>query len=131
MRTEAQRRGDAAEELVAHRLREQGWRILARQVRVGRAEIDIVAVDPGPPGRLVVVEVRWRGGRGFGQVEETVDWRKRRQLTLASQRLLAQGLPDGSTLPRLGLRLDLVVVEPALRGIGPPRVRHHRNAIAG
>jgi hypothetical protein len=48
-RTPAQRAGDAAEDAVAVALATSGWRILGRRVRVGRLELDIVAVDPGPP----------------------------------------------------------------------------------
>ena len=63
--------------LVASRLAEAGWTVLARNVHVGRHELDLVAIDPGPPAALVVIEVRWRAGRGFGLPEETVDHRKR------------------------------------------------------
>ena len=45
--------------------------MLARNVHAGRSELDIVAVDPGPPERLVVVEVRWRASRSFGGAEES------------------------------------------------------------
>jgi putative endonuclease len=121
-RTEAQRSGDAAEAIVARRLADAGWTILGRNVHVGRAELDIVAVDPGPPPALVIVEVRWRRRRDYGLPEETVDHRKR-----ARVRQAAYGLLDGGAYPRLPLRFDLVVVEPDGRG-GEPRVRHHRAA---
>lgn len=126
-RTEQQRAGDAAESLVAERLTAAGWTILARNVRVGRAELDLVAVDPGPPAAVVVVEVRWRRSRSFGLPEETVDWRKRRHVRMAGLAILDRGLPNGEPLPRLPLRFDLVVVEPPLRIGGEPRVRHHRH----
>jgi len=125
-RTAAQRLGDDAEALVAERLMEQGWSILARNVHVGRHELDLVAVDPGPPApaQLVIVEVRLRSTRAFGLAEETVDFRKRRHLRDAAWTMVAAGsFPDGRPLPRLGLRFDLVVVEP-----DPPRIRHHRGA---
>ena len=54
-RTAAQQAGDAAETLVADRLTDAGWTILARNVHVGRHEIDLVAIDPGPPAALVVI----------------------------------------------------------------------------
>jgi putative endonuclease len=126
-RTRQQQAGDAAEELVAVRLAEAGWTILGRNVRVSRAEIDLVAVDPGPPAALVVVEVRWRRDRAFGLPEETVDWRKRRHVRMAALGLLDRGLPDGQPLPDLPLRFDLVVVEPPIVEGEPPRVRHHRH----
>lgn len=128
-RTLAQRAGDAAEELVAQQLERAGWAILARNVRIGRAELDLVAVDPGPPRELVVVEVRWRRDRSFGLPEETVDWRKRRHLRLAAFGLLDRELPDGSEMPALPLRVDLVVVEPPPSPDAPPRVRHYRHAL--
>src|SRR5262245_63089797 len=123
-RTAAQRAGDDAETLVAERLLELGWTILARNVHVGRHELDLVAVDPGPPPRLAIVEVRLRSTRRFGLAEETVDFRKRRRLRDAAWTMVAAGaLPDGHPLPKLGLRIDLVVVEP-----DPPRIRHYRGA---
>ena len=121
MRTAAQRAGDDAEARVATDLESLGWRILGRKVHVGRAELDLVAIDPGPPQALVVVEVRSRSRRDFGLPEETVDGRKRARLHRAGHALReAGGLPDGTAVPRLPLRFDLVVVEP-----GRPR-RHHR-----
>ena len=123
MRTAAQRSGDDAEIRVATRLEALGWRVLARQLRVGRAEIDLLAVDPGPPAQLVVVEVRWRARRDYGLAEETVDGRKRARLHRAAFALRERGtLPDGTHLPALPLRFDLIVSEPG------GRVRHHRHA---
>jgi Holliday junction resolvase-like predicted endonuclease len=134
--------GDAAESLVADLLAARGWSILARNVHAGRSELDIVAVDPGPPPRLVVVEVRWRSSREFGGAEETFDFRKRTRLRIGLARLLEAGhLPDGSPLPRLPVAVDLAVVEPrsggrscggrqeAGRPVGRPTVRLYRNAL--
>jgi putative endonuclease len=129
-RTPAQRAGDAAEQLVGTHLASIGWTILARNVHVGRHELDLVAVDPGPPAALVVIEVRWRERRDFGLPEETVDHRKRTRVRAAAYGLLDRGtFADGEPLPRLPLRFDLVVVEPGVGGeTAPPRIRHHRAA---
>ena len=128
-RTDRQRAGDAAETLVAERLAARGWEVLARNVHVGRSELDLVAVDPGPPPRLVIVEVRWRRSRQFGLAEESFDHRKRAHLRAGIARLLEEGrLPGGIELPRLPLALDLAIVEP-----GPddrPFARLYRNALA-
>lgn len=128
-RTAAQRRGDAAELLVADHLRRLGWSLLARNLHVGRSELDLVALDPGPPQRLVAVEVRWRSGRGFGLPEETFDRRKRGRILAGLLALVTAGrLPDGSVLPRAPAAVDLIVVEPSAgRQAGPVRLRHHRN----
>ena len=121
MRTAAQRTGDAAEARVDAYLRNLGWRILGGHVRVGRAELDIVAIDPGPPSALVIVEVRWRRRRDYGLPEETVDGRKRQRLHRAGFALRERGsLSDGAAVPDLPLRFDLIVVEPG------DRLRHHR-----
>src|SRR3989442_15281850 len=113
MRTPEQHQGDRAEQFVADRLVAEGWQILGRNVRVGRGELDLVAVDPGPPSALVVVEVRWRRSREFGLPEETFDHRKRVHLWTAAMRLVEHGrLPDGRELPALPFRIDLVAVEP-------------------
>jgi putative endonuclease len=122
MRTLAQRAGDGAEARVAAHLVDVGWHVLASHVRVGRDELDIVAVDPGPPAALVVVEVRWRARRDFGLPEETVDHRKRARLHRAGFALRERGrLPEGLALPALPMRFDLVVLEPQ------GRLRHHRH----
>ena len=127
-RTERQVSGDAAETLVGERLAALGWQVLGRNLRLGRSELDILATDPGPPARLVVVEVRWRRSREFGGAEESLAHRKRRLLRIGVARLLQRGcLPDGSPLPRLPIAVDLAVVEP-----GPgerPRARLYRNAL--
>ena len=113
--------GDAAEELVAGRLEAAGWAILGRKVRAGRGELDLLAVDPGPPRTLVVVEVRARRRRDFGLPEESLDYRKRAHLRGAIGRLIEEGLPGDVPLPALAIRVDLVVVEPG------NRIRHHRH----
>jgi putative endonuclease len=127
MATEARRTGDAAEALAAASLVAAGWQVLGRPVRLGRGDLDIVAVDPGPPRELVVVEVRARSRRDFGLAEETLDHRKRLALRRAIATLRGlEVLPDGTPLPRLPLRFDVVAVEPPAGPGGSPRLRHHR-----
>jgi putative endonuclease len=130
-RTDRQVSGDAAEALVAERLAARGWVVLGRNLRFGRCELDIVAVDQGPPARLVVVEVRWRASRAFGGAEESFDYRKRGQLRLGVGRLLEAGsLPDGTALPKLPVAVDLAVVEPGSGGSGGRHVvKLYRNAL--
>jgi Holliday junction resolvase-like predicted endonuclease len=128
-RTAAQRAGDTAEELVAARLSDAGWTVLARNVHVGRPELELGAIDPGPPQSLVIVAVRWRRRRDVGLAQETFGHRKRGHLRLALGRLLEDGLPDGRPIPRLPVRIDLVAVEPRLGADPAARLRHHRNAL--
>lgn len=123
--TRAQRIGDEGERLAALRLEARGWRILARNLRLGRDEVDLLGLDPGPPRSLVVVEVRRRSRRDFGLPEETLDHRKRAALRRVVGELAALGsLPDGTPLPRLPMRIDLVAID--LGPDGTPSLRHHR-----
>ena len=120
--TRSKHLGDAAEALAT-----AGWRILARQVRIGRDELDLVALDPGPPPALVVVEVRWRTRSEFGLPEETIDCRKLARIRRAVLRLLAaRRFPDGRPLPRAPVRIDVVVLRPAPGTGGRVALRHLR-----
>ncbi len=123
-------RGERGEALAAAHLVERGWRIVGRRVRVGRDEIDLLAVEPGTPGTLVVVEVRTRATGRFGTPEESVDGRKVGRLYRAAAALrAARALPDGTPLPALPWRVDLLAVDdaPAIGpGAGGPSIRHLR-----
>lgn len=136
MRTERQRTGDQAEEAVAATLERAGWTIVGRAVRIGRIELDLVAIDPGPPRTLVVVEVRFRARRDFGMAEESVGRAKMRRLRAGALAIAGLAtLPSGLPVPRLPLRVDLVAVEPSELAHGPSDLarrtaafvmRHHR-----
>jgi putative endonuclease len=115
MPTLRQRHGTLAEDAALTYLEGLGWRAVARNVRVGRDEIDIVAIDPGPPPHLVCVEVRSAGSSAFGAPEERVDRTKVRHLYRASRAL--------QTDDRLPRRVDLVVVDSRS---GIPVIRHLR-----
>lgn len=115
MPTERREFGDKGEATAEAYLRSRGFRVLARQVRVGRlGEIDLVCVD----GRtLVFVEVKTRRDAAFGVPEEAVTAAKRGRLKRAAEAwLLARGLEDAP------FRLDVVAVD--LTG-ERPAVRHH------
>ncbi len=123
--TEAQRIGDDAERLAGVRLEALGWQIVARNLRLSRAEIDLLAIDPSDPPCLVIVEVRLRSRRDFGLAEETIDYRKRAALRRAAGELaIRETLPDGRRLPALPVRIDLVAID--RRPDGRPALRHHR-----
>ena len=69
--------GASGEALAARHLERRGCRILERNVRCGRGEIDLVAIDGGT---IVFVEVKGNRGRRFGAPEEMVTSAKQRQL---------------------------------------------------
>ena len=123
--TRAQQIGDDGERLAAIRLEALGWRIIARNLRVCRAEVDILAIDPSDPPSLVLVEVRRRNRRDFGLAEETVDFRKRNAMRRAAGELAMRPvLPDGRRVPDLPVRVDLIAIDAGPDG--RPSLRHHR-----
>lgn len=134
-RTLRRRRGDEAEALAARHLAERGWTILATQLRVGRDEVDLLALEPGPRPTIVVVEVRSRSDARYGVQEERVDARKLRCLYRAAAALRVAGpLADGTLLPRGPWRVDLVSVDLAAADgsddrRATARVRHLRGLI--
>jgi putative endonuclease len=106
------RTGDRAEAAVAGQLAALGWTILAAGVRVGRDELDLVAIEPGIPPTLVFVEVRSRTSERFGAPEETTGADKIARTYRAAFALLRERcLPDGRPLPPLRWRVDLVSVD--------------------
>ena len=69
-------RGRAAERRVAWHYRLRGYRILARNVRPGGVELDLIARRGR---RLVFVEVKAKEGLGYGDPVEAVDeWKQAR-----------------------------------------------------
>jgi putative endonuclease len=69
--------GDRGERIAAAFLAERGWAVLNRQFRLGHREIDLVARR----GEVVAfVEVKTRGGTGYGHPLEAITWRKRREI---------------------------------------------------
>lgn len=61
-------------------LQQHGYRIIERDWKSGRRDIDIIATDGQ---EVVFVEVKTRRNRLFGEPEEAVDYRKLQSLRLA------------------------------------------------
>lgn len=110
------RLGARAERIAAGYLRRAGYRILARNVRYGRDEADIIARDPAN-GDIVLVEVRARRD-GLRNPESTIVGRKRR----AMRRLLGHVARDARARHATRVRFDLVTVD--WRERRRPEVRH-------
>jgi putative endonuclease len=73
--------GQFGEQKAAEFLEQKGYKILDRNWRYGRAEIDIVAMDGAT---LVFGEVKTRSSDLFERPESAVDEKKRRLLTRAA-----------------------------------------------
>lgn len=110
--------GRWGEERAAGALEARGWRILARNYRFGRREVDIVALRGGV---LAFVEVKTRAGRGFGEPEESVTALKRREIEAVAR--------DFVTRHRVGpieIRFDVVAIV-----VGPGRRVERLTHVAG
>ncbi|HEY7529310.1 MAG TPA: YraN family protein [Gemmatimonadota bacterium] len=81
------RLGRTGEDAAARYLHSLGYRIRARNVRIGRAELDLVAVRGGG---VVFCEVKTRRGAGMGVPEEAVTHAKQRRIVRAAEGWLAR-----------------------------------------
>lgn len=118
--------GDRGEALAAEYLAARGYRILARNYRHERAEIDLVCAGPAqrdaPAQRaLVFVEVKARSGLSFGRPEEAVTETKQQHLVRAATAYLHE-----RRLEDAPVRFDVVSV--MLRPGRAPSIRHFENA---
>ncbi|MEO8191499.1 MAG: YraN family protein [Acidobacteriota bacterium] len=74
--------GERWEDLAERHLRRAGYRILARNFRAGPGEVDFIATE----GKvLCFIEVKGRGGAGFGVPEAAVTAEKQRRIHRAAQ----------------------------------------------
>jgi putative endonuclease len=115
--------GRRGEDVAAAHLEAKGYRVLDRNYRFGREEVDIVAFQPTPAddgGVIVFVEVKARSGDGFGAPEAAVDRAKQQAiLRVAEAYLHERRLMPSPT------RFDVVAVR---FGNGEPVVTHFENA---
>ncbi|HET9948667.1 MAG TPA: YraN family protein [Longimicrobiales bacterium] len=110
------RRGEAR---AAAYLERHGWTILARNYRFGRREVDLVARK----GSLVAfVEVKTRGGMGYGAPQEAVTRLKRREIEIVAQDFLFR-----HCLGDVEVRFDVLSIVAAARG-GAGSILHIEDA---
>ena len=113
MSTQRKRLGDLGEKAAEELLAGNGYRIVARNHRCPRGEVDLVA-ERGE--LLVFVEVRTRATRVFGGPEETVGASKQKRVVHAARDFLARWRG-----PPRGARFDVVAVVDCPGG---PRLEH-------
>ncbi len=111
--------GKKGEEIAGRFLTSRGYRILDRNFRTPRGEIDLIVLDGE---YLVFVEVKSRRGNRFGAPQDAVDRRKQEHLIKASQFYMTR-----KKLENICCRFDLVVVEESASG--QTRVKHIQNTV--
>ena len=107
MTAQRQRTGRRAEDLVAARLAESGWRILGRNARTRFGELDLIALDGDC---LVFVEVKaGRAGSLYGPERPILAIDRRKQLRV--RRLATAWMTERRDIPRYtDIRFDAIGV---------------------
>jgi putative endonuclease len=115
--------GRRAELAVADYLVAHGFRILARNLRLGALELDVVARRGG---LVAVTEVRTRGGGSFERPFESISGSKRRHLLRAVDRLWRTRLAAARDVQRVRIDVAAVTFEGA-----QTRVEYLEGAVSG
>lgn len=97
--------GDRAEQLVADWLVSRGTKLVARNLRLGSLELDIVARENG---LILIVEVRTRGGSSWTSGLQSISHTKRQRLRRAGERLWNRRYRLDQTAERM--RFDVAIV---------------------
>ncbi|TQR36450.1 YraN family protein [Brevibacillus brevis] len=94
--------GQRGEQLAEGYLVNKGFRIVERNVRTKRGEMDLIALD----GKcLVFIEVRTRSSQSFGTAGESITWKKKQKL-----RELAIEYLQKSAQPIPTFRFDVIAI---------------------
>jgi putative endonuclease len=112
--------GRAGEEFARAYVESLGYAVLGCNLRFGRREIDILAMDGDV---LVVIEVKTRLSEEFGMPQEQISWAKLRSLSQLASRVSA--IHRGANV-----RVDVVAIKAS--GLGPhglidPSLSHVHN----
>lgn len=114
--TSQQNTGAAGEQLACRWLEEQGYRILHRNWRHGRDELDIIAQDGD---RIVVIEVKTLSSSKWSDPEVRVDRLKQRKLMRAAEAYAHDHAQDAE------LRFDVIGITLTSGG---PEILHVKEA---
>ena len=116
--------GDHGEALAADFLEAKGYRIIERNYRFNREEVDLICFQPYADytqgGELVFVEVKARRGLGYGRPEEAVTRDKQEAIMRVAEAYLHETKLDGALV-----RFDVIAV---VLGDGNPEIEHFENA---
>ncbi len=112
--------GARGEDAAAKYLKRNGYKILARNARLGRYEIDVIAREGDT---IAFVEVKTRTSDSIALPEENVDARKQRHIRRAAHTYIAKHGDDDTYY-----RFDIVSV--LMPEIGSPTITLYRNAFS-
>ncbi|OPX35884.1 hypothetical protein B1H10_00225 [candidate division KSB1 bacterium 4484_188] len=113
-------KGKWGEEIAAVFLEKKGFKIVFRNWRAERGDIDIIALDKN---HLVFVEVKSGSAEPYGPLEFRITPSKKRQLCKLALIFLQRSAEHN--LPNNAYRFDVVIVE---GHPGKYEIRHYQNA---
>lgn len=108
--------GSGGEAQAIEFLKRQRYRILSTNINYGFGEIDILARDKSD---IVLVEVKAKSTREFGEGYEMVNCFKQKKLLLLAKNLQKR-YPDQT------IRIDIISVDLSKN---PPQFQHFKNAV--
>jgi putative endonuclease len=112
--------GDEGEETAVEYLSSKGYKIIERNYRYGKGEIDIIAKDP-EKNFLVFVEVKSRKNLEYGEPEYAITKNKIRQVKKIAEAYLYE-----NEISEIDCRFDVVAV--LFRSKIKPLINHYENA---
>ena len=118
MLTPSQEFGQLAENLAERLLRKKGYRIIEKNLRLARGELDLVAEDHGT---LVFIEIKARRGAQFGGASYAISARKQQQIIKLAKCYLAD-----HRLTNTLCRFDAILIVDTKDH--PPHVTHIEHA---
>ena len=104
MRLLSSKIGNQAEQLAINYLQQQGLRLIDRNYRSRRGEIDIIMDDAGT---LTFIEVKYRQSERFGSASEMVTPQKQKKIITTALQYLQQQKQDWAC------RFDVVAITPS------------------
>lgn len=107
--------GGRGEKLAEKYLRDNGYRILARNFTTDIGEIDLIATDDE---FLIFVEVKARMSDAYGEPAEAVDVRKQRKLSMVASQYIKKSMLFGAPA-----RFDVIEVR-----LDTGKISHIENA---
>jgi len=110
--------GKRGEDIAAKALRRRGYKLLGRNVQLGRNEVDLIARDGDT---IVFVEVKTRRSAGVAEPEDNITMEKQKRLSRAARIYM-----DRDNDPHAYYRFDVVSV--VIPEKGRPDVTVYQNA---
>ena len=114
--------GTRGEAYAAAYLKKRGYRIITRNRRHKKGEIDVIAMDRE---FLVFVEVRTRRSEDFITPEDSIRAEKRKTVRTTVRRLIRKHKTAG-----LQPRIDVIAIIWPVGAKEPKEVRHHKGVIS-